>query len=198
MAVQLWGIMMVLIIFTVIFMWGFQICFMEQNYISSSITEVQNRLSSVLQELAMTDLAENETMVSYLTSTAGGKTMIVSSEGQLIRLYSYGYPVNLEENREDILVWERIAESEEYLSILSGEPYIKTNREGIRIFSYETGIPVTYDGQKAYIILYRSFADLYTVLDMNRQLLIILSILLVMTASVLAAFLARKFTQPYL
>ncbi len=97
MAVQLWGIMMVLIIFTVIFMWGFQICFMEQNYISSSITEVQNRLSSVLQELAMTDLAENETMVSYLTSTAGGKTMIVSSEGQLIRLYSYGYPVNLEE-----------------------------------------------------------------------------------------------------
>lgn len=198
MAVQLWGIMMVLIIFTVIFMWGFQICFMEQNYISSSITEVQNRLSSVLQELAMTDLAENETMVSYLTSTAGGKTMIVSSEGQLIRLYSYGYPVNLEENREDILVWERIAESEEYLSILSGEPYVKTNREGIRIFSYETGIPVTYDGQKAYIILYRSFADLYTVLDMNRQLLIILSILLVMTASVLAAFLARKFTEPIL
>ena len=73
MAVQLWGIMMVLVIFTVIFMWGFQIYFMEQNYINSSITEIQNRLSSVLPELAATDLAENETMLSYLTSTAGGR-----------------------------------------------------------------------------------------------------------------------------
>lgn len=198
MAVQLWGIMMALIIFTVIFMWGFQIYFMEMNYINSSITEVQNRLSAVLQELSVTDLAENETMLSYLTSTAGGKTMIVSSGGELISLYSYGYPINLEKNREEILVWERIAKSTDYPSILSGDPYTKTIREGIRVCSYETGIPVTYNGEKAYVILYRSFTDLYTVLDMNRQLLVILSILLVLTASILAAFLARKFTKPIL
>ncbi|MCI8429894.1 MAG: HAMP domain-containing histidine kinase [Lachnospiraceae bacterium] len=198
MAVQLWGIMMVLVIFTVIFMWGFQIYFMEQNYINSSITEIQNRLSSVLPELAATDLAENETMLSYLTSTAGGKTMIISSEGQLISLYSYGYPINLKENREEIRVWERIAQSSDYQSILSGDPYTRTIQEGIRVHSYETGIPVTYDGQNAYVILYRGFTDLYTVLDMNRQLLVALSFLLVLIASVLAAFLARKFTKPIL
>lgn len=198
MAVQLWGIMMILIVFTVVFMWGFQICFMEQNYIASSITDVQEQLSSVLQELAVTDLAENEQMLSYLTSAAGGKTMIVNKKGELIALYSYGYPVNLEENHEDILVWKRIAGSGDYSSILSGDPYTRTIKDGIRICSYETGIPVTYNEQIAYAILYRSFTDLYTVLDMNRQLLIILSFLLILTASALAAILARKFTKPIL
>ena len=114
--------------------------------------------------------------------------MIISSEGQLISLYSYGYPINLKENREEIRVWERIAQSSDYQSILSGDPYTRTIQEGIRVHSYETGIPVTYDGQNAYVILYRGFTDLYTVLDMNRQLLVALSFLLVLIASVLAAF----------
>lgn len=189
---------MILVILTIAFMWGFQIYFMEQNYINSSITEVREKLSPVLEELAKSDLAQNDRMVSYLTNIAQGKVMIVDQDGQLIALYSYDYPINLEEHHRDIQVWERIAGSEDYQSVLSGIPYTKEIKEGIRICSYETGIPVTYNGQKAYVILYRSFIELYDVLDMNRQLLITLSILLLFAASLLAAFLARKFTKPIL
>lgn len=41
MAVQLWCSMMLLALITITFMWGFQIYFMEQNYINSNIREVQ-------------------------------------------------------------------------------------------------------------------------------------------------------------
>lgn len=198
MAVQLWCIMMLLVIFTVFFMWAFQIYFMERNYINSNIAEIQEQLTPVLRELEVTDLADNRQMISYLTNTANGKVLIADNKGELIALYSYGYPINLEENREEIRVWERIAKSSDYQSILSGLPYTRTIREGVRITSYETGLPVTYKGQEAYVILYRYFTDLYTVLDMNRQLLIVLSILLILTASVLAAFLAGRFTRPIL
>lgn len=198
MAVQLWSIMMILVILTIVFMWGFQIYFMEQNYVNSSIAEVQEMLTPVLEELTRSDLAENDQMISYLTSIAQGKVMVADQNGQLIAFYSYNYPINLEEHHTDIQVWERIAKSEDYTSILSGKPYTKEIKEGIRICSYETGIPVTYKGQKAYVILYRSFTELYDVLDMNRQLLIILSILLLFAASLLAAFLAKKFTKPIL
>ncbi len=198
MAVQLWNIMMILVLLTVTFMWGFQIYFMEQNYIHSNITEVEEELAPILEELAETDLAQNEQMISYLTSTAQGKVMIVGKDGELIAFYSYNYPINLEENQTDIQVWERIAASEDYQAILSGTSYTRKTREGMRICSYEIGIPVTYNGEVAYVILYRSFTELYAVLNMNRQLLIVLSILLLLAASLLAAFLAKKFTKPLL
>ena len=80
---------MILVLLTVTFMWGFQIYFMEQNYIHSSITEVEEELAPILEELAETDLAQNEQMISYLTSTAQGKVMIVGKDGELIAFYSY-------------------------------------------------------------------------------------------------------------
>lgn len=58
MALLLWGIMMVLVLVTVAFMWVFQIYFMERNYIDSHIAEVQERLDPVLEELSATDLAD--------------------------------------------------------------------------------------------------------------------------------------------
>lgn len=198
MAVQLWGIMMILVLLTVTFMWVFQIYFMEQNYVNSAIAEVREQLSPIQEDLSGTDLAENEQMISYLTNLAQGKVMIVDQDGELIAFYSFNYPVNLEENSADIQVWKRIAASEDYLSILSGDPYTKEIREGIRICSYETGLPAVYNGEKAYVILYRSFTELYDVLNMNRRLLIMLSVLLLLAASLLAAFLAKKFTKPIL
>ena len=51
MAVQLWCSMMLLALITITFMWGFQIYFMEQNYINSNIREVQEQLTPVLSEL---------------------------------------------------------------------------------------------------------------------------------------------------
>ncbi len=198
MIVQLWKIMMLPVILTIAFMWIFQIYFMEQNYVNSNISEIQNRLEPVLEDLKKEDLAYGEQMISYLSNIVHGKMLIADQNGQLLILYSYGLPINLAESHADILVWECIANSEEYQNVLAGKPYEKGRREGARIKSYESGVPIRYYGENAYLILYRSFDELYSVLDMNRRQLIMLSILLTLAASVLAAFLAKKFARPIL
>lgn len=96
---------------------------MERNYIESNITEVQDQVDAVLDDLKKSDLAYNEPLLSSLSQAASGKLLIISDNGQLIDLYTLGHPIDLAENRTDILVWERIAAGENYPSILSGESY---------------------------------------------------------------------------
>ena len=127
MALLLWGIMMVLVLVTVAFMWVFQIYFMERNYIDSHIAEVQERLDPVLEELSATDLADNESMISYLSQTANGKLLIINQSGQLVTMYTYGHPIDLASNRTDVLTWERIANGEDYPKIRAMEPYSPMN-----------------------------------------------------------------------
>lgn len=198
MAILLWGIMMVLVLVTVAFMWVFQIHFMERNYIESNISEVQAQVEAVLDDLKTEDLAYNEQLLSSLSHAADGKLLIVNGSGQLIDLYTLGHPIDLKENRTDILVWERIADGENYAAILAGETYCHETVEGNRIVSYEQGVPVRYYGEDAYLILYHSFSELYTVLDMNRQQLVMLTILLTLISAVLAGVLSKLFTSPIL
>ena len=144
MAALLWGIMMILVLVTVAFMWVFQIYFMERNYIESNIAQVQSEVEAVLDDLQTEDLAYNEQLLSSLSHAADGKLLIVSGGGQLIDLYTLGHPIDLTENRTDILVWERIAEGENYASILAGETYCHETVEKNRVVSYEQGIPIRY------------------------------------------------------
>ena len=189
---------MVLVLTTVAFMWVFQIHFMERNCVESNIAEVQSQVEAVLDDLKTEDLAYNEPLLSSLSKAADDKLLIVSSSGQRIDLYTLGHPIDLTENRTDILVWERIAEGENYASILAGETYCHETAEGRRAVSYEQGVPVRYYGQDAYLILYHAFNELYTVLDMNRQQLVALTVLLTLAAAVLAGALAKAFTSPIL
>lgn len=189
---------MILILFTVAFMWIFQIRFMERNYIDSNIREIQSQLEPVLADLDVQDLACNDAMISQLSSASHGKMLIINNQGQLLAMYSYGLPIDLAENHTEILLWERISNGNDYHKILLGDPYTRENIENNRITSFEIGIPVQYYNQNAYLILYRSFDELYTVLDMNRQQLIILSIILTVIAALLAAFFARTFANPIL
>ena len=102
MAILLWGIMMLLVVVTVAFMWFFQIYFMERNYVSSNIAEVQDRIDPVVEDLATDDLAYNEQLLSYLTHAADGKLLIVDKNGSLAAMYTYGHPIDLESDSGEI------------------------------------------------------------------------------------------------
>ena len=189
---------MVLVLVTVGFMWVFQIYFMERSYIESNITEVQDQVEAVLDDLKTEDLAYNEPLLSSLSRAADGKLMIVNGSGQLIDLYTLGHPIDLAENRTDILVWERIANGANYSAIREGKPYCYEEIEDHRVVSYEQGVPALYQGEDAYLILYHTFAELYTVLDMNRQQLVRLTVLLTLISAILAGVLSKLFTSPIL
>ena len=196
MGVRLWLIMMVLVVFTIGLMWVIQILVMERNYVNMAVNGIQDRLDPIMEELMTDDLAENGNLIPYLSKAADGKLLLVNGEGRLMAMYSYGLPIDLESDSQEITVWKDIQNSEAYEDILNGESYVQEKRKGGRLYSYEMGIPVKYEGQEAYAVLYHSFTELYEVLDMNRKQLVAFSILLSLVSAVLAALLSRSFTKP--
>lgn len=198
MAMLLWRIMMLLVLVTVVFMWFFQIYFMERNYVASNIAEVQQQIDAVLGNLETADLANNERLLASLSCAASGKLLMIDGDGQLIAVYNRGGMINLDEGVSDITVWEQIVNGKEYSAICAGETYSLHRTSGKKIDSYEYGVPVRYHGQDAYLVLYHAFGELYSVLEMNRRQLVLLSIVLTFAAAFLAAFLAKRFTGPIL
>lgn len=196
MVVRLWGTMMLLVLLTVAFMWCIQVFILQRNYANTTMAEVNRRLEPIMEDLKTEDLAYNENLIPYLSKTIDGKMLLVDANGELRAMYSYGHPINLEDNRSDILVWKQIEESDVFENILNRKGYSRQILDSGHLTAYEIGIPVTYGGQPAYAILYRSFAELYTVLSMNRRLLIALSIILTVAAGVFAALMSRRFIKP--
>ena len=195
MVVRLWLIMMVLIIFTVVFMWIIQIFILEKNYVDMAVKEIQECLEPVMTELATEDLVENENLIPYLSKIASGKMFLVNGEGKLVAMYSYGHPINLEEEK-DITIWKDIQVSDSYEYILDRKTYSRYKRDGSELIAYEIGIPAWYYGKPAFVVLYQSFSELYKVIGMNRRLLVVLSIMLTIISSIIAAILSRKFVKP--
>ena len=187
---------MILVLLTISFMWLIQIFVLEVNYANATIQEVQEQLDPIMEDLKTEDLAYNDSLIPYLSKAIYGKMLLINGDGELIAMYSYGHPINLEEAHADILVWERLQESDAYSNILARESFSTNVIVDKRLSAYEIGIPVLYYGQHSYIILHRSFTDLYAVLNMNRQQLVVLSVVLTVVAAVLAAILSRRFTKP--
>lgn len=196
MGVRLWLIMMVLVVFTIGLMWVIQVLIMERNYVNMAVNGIQDRLEPIMEELETDDLAGNDGLLSSLSKAADGKLLLVDGDGRLMAMYSYGLPIDLESDSQEITVWEDIQKSDSYDCILERESYTSEKKKGSRLYSYEIGIPVQYNGEEAYAILYHSFTELYEVLDMNRKQLVAFSILLSLVSAVLAALLSKSFTKP--
>lgn len=195
-AFRLWFVMMILVLLVVGTMWLVQIIYLEKNYIQNSINRVQTQIDPVMEDLKIEDLAENESMIAYLSQVADGKMLLIGPDGNLMAMYTYGHPIDMEADSSEIIVWETIQNSEEYANIESGTTFNKLIYSGNRAAAYEIGIPIHYYGKEAYLILYHSFGELYTVLEMNQRQLIGITIILTLLAGILAVFLSRKFTDP--
>ena len=123
MGVRLWLIMMVLVVFTIGLMWVIQVLIMERNYVNMAVNGIQNRLEPIMEELETDDLAGNDGLLSSLSKAADGKLLLVDGEGRLMAMYSYGLPIDLESDSQEITVWEDIRKSDSYDCILERELY---------------------------------------------------------------------------
>lgn len=188
--------MMVLVLFMIGLMWVIQIFVLERNYTQMAIRGIQERLATVEEQLKNEDLADNHNLISYLSKTTNGKLIIVNSRGGLEAIYSYGHQLDMEEGKQDQKLWKGIRYSKQYDAILNGEPFNREVHDGSQLVSYETGIPVLYNGEKEYMILIQNFSELNQILELNRKQLIFFSILLMFISAVLAHLLSRKFTKP--
>lgn len=193
---RLWFIMMILVLLVVGTMWIVQIVYLEKNYIYTSMERVQNQLDPLMEELETEDLASDESLIAGISQAADGKMLLIGPDCELMAMYTYGHPIDLEADSSDINVWKDMQAGEEQANIASGRTFRKMMYTGHRVKAYEIGIPVHYNGEEAYLILYHSFSELYEVLDMNRMQLIVITIILTLLAGIFAILLSRRFTQP--
>lgn len=193
--VRLWTNMMALIVLGIAFMWVAQIFLFERNYIDSAMNDVQGRLDTVMAELTTEDLALNDKPLSYLSISMNGKVMVVDDSGKLLAKYGYGHPIAIDTAEAENFIWRSMQESPQNEQVLQRQEYKNVNRN-YNVTSFEIGIPVLYDGENAYVILYYSLNEVSTVLQINRRQLVTLSIVLTIVAAVVSVFLSRRFVKP--
>lgn len=198
MILRLWLIMMTLVLLCVVSLWAGQLILFENNYIQSAISELEGRMEPISENLKTEDLAQNGSLLPNLSKSTNGKVLLTDEKGKLLEIYTYGHSLELEVADRENETWGKIRQSDEYLELLTGEEYQKISMENGKPVSFEIGIPVRYNGERAYVILYSPLNELQTVLRVNRRQLIALSILLTLAAALLAAVLARRFVKPIL
>jgi signal transduction histidine kinase len=190
-------IMMFLVMFSIAFMWFVQIFLFERNYVDSTVTEVQGRLSPILEDLKTKNLTYHDQLLSSLSKSTNGKMILIDTDGKLIALYSLGYRLQDEYSIESICGFLiDFEQSEEYKQVMQGKSYHKIIRNGSDPLVLEIGIPVRYENRKALIVLNHTLDQLHTVLRINRSQLVTLSIILSLVAAMLAAFMSRHFVKP--
>lgn len=198
MVLRLWLMMMALVLLCVASLWAGQLVLFEKNYVQSAISELKSRMEPISEDLKTEDLAQNGSLLPNLSKTTNGKVLLTDEGGKLLELYTYGHALELEVADRENKTWGKIRESPEYRELLTGEDYQKISTENGAPVSFEIGIPVRYNGQSAYVILFTPLNELQTVLRVNRRQLIALSFLLTFAAAALAAVLARRFVKPIL
>jgi signal transduction histidine kinase len=178
-------------------MWVVQIFLFERNYIDSTVAEVQSRLQPTIEQLKTKDLAHYDQLLPSISKSTNGKMMLIDDHGSLIALYSLGYRlIDVNSLEATCAFLNNLTKSEEYQQILKGKSYHRIIQSSSEPLVLEIGIPVVYDNQKALVVLYHSLDQLHTVLRINRNQLVTLSITLSLAAALLAALLSRHFVKP--
>lgn len=195
MVFRLWAIMMLLALLGIGFMWTAQIWLFEQNYVKTALAETQQRLEPVMKDLTTRDLASDSRLLPMMSHMTGGGLLLMDQQGELLQAYSIGHKINIQEPFDEKFIWNAITRQEEFKELLKGKPYRIVKRHRDRIFGYELGFPVTYEGEPCFVVLH-NMVMLKTNLDLNRRQLILLTVLMTVTASVLAFLLSRHFTRP--
>jgi len=196
MVFQLWVLMMALVLLAVAFMWVAQVFLFSQNYLNAAINDVESKVNSLMPGLAQSDLANDPALLFSLGLSVNGKMLIVNDQGELIGAYSAGHPLDMENDSSITAAWTSVYNSDLYTKALNRERFSEPKTFGDTSTWLFIGMPIRYDGQDAYAILNHSLSDIYTVLDVNQRQLIVLSVLLTLVASLLAALFSRRFTQP--
>ncbi len=193
---RLWLIMMILVVFSVAFMWGIQIFLLERNYINSTAAEIQNELEPGIRKIEEDSGSIDESQLVSLSRLTNGKMLVLEDDGDLLYLYSAGHKLGEDSLKSIEPLLDYFLNSSGFEMLKEGSAFEKVLRYEAETIALEIGIPITHADRKAYIVLYETLDQLQTVLDMNRIQLIRLSIILTVISAVIAALLSTYFVKP--
>lgn len=196
-AFRLWGAMMILAAIGVAFLWIVQILLFEPNYIDASISAMQSNVAPLAEEVAYASGAESTDAVDslrYFSKSTSAKVLLVANDGTVVVSYSHGkqgVPYETEEAKREIFyVYDLLP------TVINGETGTKVLDSGTSTMGLAIGVPTVYQGEPAALFVYQSLAEMSTMQELNRNQLIMLSVVLTLVASLISLLLTRHFTRP--
>ena len=192
-AFRLWATMMILVLFSIGFLWIVQIHFFEPNYVQTSTTELENRIQSVIQDIAKDEIVGRHNPLAFLSRSSSGKVFLVDKNGDVLFIYGSGMPVEVD-NSEDGKNRSYITNN--YEQVIRGETTHYIEENGKPDMAIVIGVPVVYENESAALFVYNPLPEIQTMQEINRRQLFILCIVMTLVVSILAFFLTRQFTKP--
>ncbi len=196
-AFRLWGAMMVLAGIGVIFLWVVQIALFEPNYIDASISAINANLEPLAEELSglpSDDVLSGPELLRNFSKSTNVRVYLVDENGNVLISYINGKTdtgLDTMETQKEIRYITKGLQT-----VLSGESskqVIDSDKIG---FSLVIGAPATYHGECTAIFIHQSLAAMQTMQELNRNQLVMLSIVMALMASCIAVLLTRNFTKP--
>ena len=192
---QLWGMMMGLVVLTAVCMWFVQVFFFEHTYAETALSNSLKQLQPVMSDLTNRDLTEDDRLLPFLSRMIDGTIFLADDNGELTDIYSYGHLLTDVQDEPEYGVWKFIKNSDEFSNVQARQIYQNVVKSDHHMISIHIGIPVTYAGENAYLLIENTIRT-DTAFTFNRIQLIILTVVLTIAASILAAVGSRYFTKP--
>lgn len=190
-ALQLWGAMMLLVLFGIAFLWTVQILLFEPNYVHATVSQFESNIRPYVQNFETMNV---EHTLSYISRAVNGRVVLKGKDGDILYVYAMGMPAKLEE--KDML--QRKYMERQYPTVAEGNivrGVMHRSGPGMMLMA---GIPVKYDGKPAALFFTTSLTEMRTVQELNRRQLVVLSVSLTIAASLIALAFTRYFTKPVL
>ena len=192
---QLWGMMMGLVVLTAACMWFVQVFFFEHTYAETALSNSLKQLQPVMSDLTNRDLTEDDRLLPFLSRMIDGTIFLVDDTGDLTDIYSYGHLLTDVQNEPEYGIWKFIRNSDEFSNVTARQIYQNVLKSDHHMICIHIGIPVTYAGENAYLLIENTIRT-DTAFRFNRMQLIILTVVLTIAASILAAVGSGYFTKP--
>ena len=148
-----------------------------------------------MSDLTNRDLTEDDRLLPFLSRMIDGTIFLVDDAGDLTGIYSYGHLLAGVQNEPEYGIWKFIRNSDEFSNVKARQIYQNVIKGDHHMISIHIGIPVTYAGENAYLLIENTIRT-DTAFRFNRMQLIILTVVLTIAASILAAVGSRYFTKP--
>ena len=188
---------MILAVVGVVFLWVVQIALFEPNYIDASIASINDNmkpLAAELSELPDDDLFSASELLRNFSKSTNVRVYLVDGDGNVLLSYINGKP-GAKYNTEEVQKELRYI-SGSLQAVLGGESSKEVIRSEKLSMSLVIGVPAIYHGNDAAIFVHQSLAAMQTMQELNRNQLVMLSIIMALMASIIAVVLTRNFTKP--
>ena len=150
---QLWGMMMGLVVLTAACMWFVQVFFFEHTYAETALSNSLKQLQPVMSDLTNRDLTEDDRLLPFLSRMIDGTIFLVDDVGDLTGIYSYGHLLAGVQNEPEYGIWKFIRNSDEFSNVKARQIYQNVIKGDHHMISIHIGIPVTYAGENAYLLI---------------------------------------------